>query len=142
MNAQTIPQTDAGLHRRDFVKGAAGLTFAVALGGGFLRFSSQALAAETSKLNAWVSIGTDGTVTILCPSAEMGQGVLTSLPLVLAEELDADWSRVKAEFAPPIPPIYGNPHPIFHGAQVTAYSTSVTVYFNSIRIAGAQGRRV
>jgi isoquinoline 1-oxidoreductase beta subunit len=142
MNAQTIPQTDTGIRRRDFVKGAAGLTFAVALGGGLLRPSSQALAAETSKLNAWVSIGTDGTITILCPSAEMGQGVLTSLPLVLAEELDADWSKVKAEFAPPIPPIYGNPHPIFHGAQVTAYSTSVTGYFDSLRIAGAQARRV
>src|SRR5215475_5087304 len=110
------------LSRRSFVGGAAGLTFAFTLGA-VGRVPDALGATQAAKINAWVSIGTDGTVTILCPSAEMGQGVLTSLPLVLAEELDADWSKVKAEFAPPIPPIYGNPHPIFHGAQVTAYST-------------------
>ena len=95
-----------------------------------------------SRLNAWITIGADGTVTLLGPIAEMGQGVLTSLPLVLAEELDADWSKVKVEFAPPIPPLYGNPHPFFNGAQLTAGSTSVPGYFHSLRVAGAQARRV
>ena len=118
------------------------MTFAFSLGGGLLGRSARALAADASKLNAWVTIGADNTVTLLCPSAEMGQGVWTSLPLVLAEELDADWSKVKVEYAPPIPPIYGNPHPVFHGAQVTAYSTSVSGYFDSLRIAGAQARKV
>ncbi len=142
MNAHTNVANAAGPDRRDFIKGAAGLTFAFALGGGLLARGTQAVAADASKLNAWITIGTDNTVTLLCPSAEMGQGVWTSLPLVLAEELDADWSKVKVEYAPPIPPIYGNPHPVFHGAQVTAYSTSVSGYFNSLRIAGAQARRV
>ena len=142
MNAHTNVANAAGPDRRDFIKGAAGLTFAFALGGGLLARGTQAVAADASKLNAWITIGTDNTVTLLCPSAEMGQGVWTSLPLVLAEELDADWSKVKVENAPPIPPIYGNPHPVFHGAQVTAYSTSVSGYFNSLRIAGAQARRV
>jgi isoquinoline 1-oxidoreductase beta subunit len=87
------------------------LTFAVALSGGVVGRGMQALAGDAGKLNAWITIGSDGTVTLLCPSAEMGQGVMTSLPLVLAEELDADWSKVKADWAPPIPPIYGNPHP-------------------------------
>ena len=142
MTAQTNHRLENPMDRRDFVKGAAGLTFAFSLGGGLLGRSARALAADASKLNAWVTIGTDNTVTLLCPSAEMGQGVWTSLPLVLAEELDADWSKVKVEYAPPIPPIYGNPHPVFHGAQVTAYSTSVSGYFDSLRIAGAQARKV
>ncbi len=142
MTAQTNHRLENPMDRRDFVKGAAGLTFAFSLGGGLLGRSARALAADTSKLNAWVTIGADNTVTLLCPSAEMGQGVWTSLPLVLAEELDADWSKVKVEYAPPIPPIYGNPHPVFHGAQVTAYSTSVSGYFDSLRIAGAQARKV
>ena len=142
MTAQANHKLENQIDRRDFVKGAAGLTFAFSLGGGLLGRSARALAADASKLNAWVTIGADNTVTLLCPSAEMGQGVWTSLPLVLAEELDADWSKVKVEYAPPIPPIYGNPHPVFHGAQVTAYSTSVSGYFNSLRIAGAQARKV
>ncbi len=142
MTAQTNHRLENPMDRRDFVKGAAGLTFAFSLGGGLLGRSARALAADASKLNAWVTIGADNTVTLLCPSAEMGQGVWTSLPLVLAEELDADWSKVKVEYAPPIPPIYGNPHPVFHGAQVTAYSTSVSGYFDSLRIAGAQARKV
>ena len=141
MNAHNAAQA-AGPDRRDFIKGATGLTLAISLGGGLLGRSGQAIAADASKLNAWVTIGADNTVTLLCPSAEMGQGVWTSLPLVLAEELDADWSKVKVEYAPPIPPIYGNPHPVFHGAQITAYSTSVAGYFNSLRMAGAQARRV
>jgi isoquinoline 1-oxidoreductase subunit beta len=142
MTAQTKHKLANPMDRRDFVKGAAGLTFAFSLGGGLLGRSAQVLAADSSRLNAWITIGTDNAVTLLCPSAEMGQGVWTSLPLVLAEELDADWSKVKVEYAPPIPPIYGNPHPVFHGAQVTAYSTSVSGYFNSLRIAGAQARKV
>ena len=142
MNARTIPQIEAGLDRRGFIKGATGLTFAVALSGGVVGRGMQALAGDAGKLNAWITIGSDGTVTLLCPSAEMGQGVMTSLPLVLAEELDADWSKVKADWAPPIPPIYGNPHPFFNGAQVTAGSTAVPGYFNTLRVAGAQARRV
>src|SRR5262249_16948051 len=90
----------------------------------------------------WVTIAADGTVTILCPMAEMGQGVLTSLPLILAEELDADWAKVKTEFAPANPKIYGNPHELFKGAQITAASVSVPSYFMPLRIAGAQARRV
>ena len=136
MNSHANIETTASLDRRDFVKGAAGLTFTVALGG-LMGRSTQAFAADAATLNAWITIGTDDTVTLLCPSAEMGQGVMTSLPLVLAEELDADWSKVKADWGPPIPPLYGNPHPFFNGAQVTAGSVAVPGYFNTLRMAGA-----
>ena len=72
----------------------------------------------------------------------MGQGVYTSLPLILAEELDADWSKVKTEFAPANPKVYGNPHRLFEGAQITAASVSVPGYFMPLRMAGAQARKV
>src|SRR5215831_16412567 len=128
--------------RRSFVKGAAGLTFSFALAGALTGRATDAYAATSAQMNAWVTIGADGTVTILCPAAEMGQGVLTSLPLILAEELDADWSKVKCEFAPANPKVYGNPHELFLGAQITAASVSVPGYFMPLRIAGAQARRV
>ncbi len=142
MTAQITDDKTLELSRRTFVKGAGGLTFTFALGGTLLGRMSQALAADGAKLNAWVTIGTDNTITILCPMAEMGQGVLTSLPLILAEELDADWSNVRTEFAPPNPKVYGNPHEVFKGAQITAASVSVPGYFMPLRMAGAQARRV
>jgi isoquinoline 1-oxidoreductase subunit beta len=141
MTAHINRESATAMDRRGFVKSAAGLTFAFALGGLNGRFA-EAFAADSSTLNAWITIGTDGTVVLLCPTAEMGQGVMTTLPLILAEELDADWSKVKTEFAPAIPPLYGNPHPFFNGAQITAGSTSVAGYWHTLRVAGAQARRV
>ncbi len=139
---QHISKKALKVSRRGFVAGAAGLTFSFTLGASLTGRLAEALAADAAKLNSFVTIGTDGTVTIICPAAEMGQGVLTSLPLILAEELDADWSKVKTEFAPANPKVYGNPHHLFHGAQITAASVSVPGYFMPLRIAGAQARRV
>src|SRR6185369_5001508 len=82
------------------------------------------------------------TITILCPTSEMGQGVLTSLPLILAEELDADWSKVKCELAPGNPKLFGGVHKMFPGAQVTLASVSVPAYYMPLRTAGAQARKV
>jgi isoquinoline 1-oxidoreductase subunit beta len=133
---------DTAVSRRSLVKGAAGLTFAFTLGGGLSGKLTQALAADSAKLNAWVTVGADNAITILCPSSEMGQGVLTALPLILAEELDADWSKVKCEFAPGNPKLYGGAHKMFPGAQVTLASVSVPSYYMPLRTAGAQARRV
>jgi isoquinoline 1-oxidoreductase beta subunit len=72
----------------------------------------------------------------------MGQGVLTSLPLILAEELDADWSKVKCELAPGNPKLFGGAHKMFPGAQVTLASVSVPAYYMPLRTAGAQARKV
>jgi isoquinoline 1-oxidoreductase beta subunit len=67
---------------------------------------------------------------------------LTALPLILAEELDADWSKVKAEFAPPNPKVYGNPHPLLNGGQASLASVAVPGYFKPMRVLGAQARLV
>ncbi|MFZ0068676.1 MAG: molybdopterin cofactor-binding domain-containing protein [Pseudolabrys sp.] len=132
---------DTSISRRGFVAGAAGLTFAFTLGG--MGRGGEALGAtQPTKFNAFVSVAADNTITIICPSAEMGQGVYTSLPLILAEELDADWSRVKTEFAPANPKVYGNYHRLFEGAQITAASVAVPGYFTPLRMAGAQARKV
>ncbi len=139
---EQIKRKPLGVSRRGFVQGAGGLTFAFALTGALLGRASEAIAADSAKLNAWVTIGADNVVTILCPTSEMGQGVLTALPLILAEELDADWSKVKCEFAPGNPRVYGGAHKMFPGAQVTLASVSVPAYFTPLRTAGAQARKV
>lgn len=132
---------DTSISRRGFVAGATSLTFAFTLGG--LGRGGAALGAtQPTKFNAFVSIAADNTITVMCPSAEMGQGVYTSLPLILAEELDADWSKVKTEFAPANPKVYGNYHRLFEGAQITAASVAVAGYFTPLRMAGAQARKV
>src|SRR5262245_59485100 len=138
------PTPDTSISRRGFVKGAAGLTFAFTFGGTLLGRMAEAVAQPqtAAKLNAWVTIGADNAITILCPSSEMGQGVLTALPLILAEELDADWSKVKCEFAPGNPKVYGGVHKMFPGAQVTLASVSVPSYYMPLRTAGAQARKV
>src|SRR3989454_11093533 len=132
---------DTSISRRGCVAAAASLTFAFPLGG--IGRGGEALGAtQPTKFNAFVSIGADNTITVMCPSAEMGQGVYTSLPLILAEELDADWSKVKTEFAPNNPGLYGGVHKMFPGAQVTLASVSVPAYYMPLRLAGAQARKV
>ncbi|HJQ61981.1 MAG TPA: molybdopterin cofactor-binding domain-containing protein [Burkholderiales bacterium] len=130
--------------RRRFMVGAAGLTFGIAVGvPSLLKLASgeaQAAAAKDVALNAWVTLSTDGTVTIMSPAAEMGQGSLTALPVILADEMDADWSKVKIVPAPPRGKLYGNP--AFGGEQYTAGSATVRGYFNSLRQFGAQVRYV
>src|SRR5215213_7009131 len=133
---------DTTISRRNLLKGGAGLTFAFTFGGAMLGRLTDALAADSAKLNAWVTVAADNSITILCPSSEMGQGVLTALPLILAEELDADWSKVKCEFAPGNPKVYGGVHKMFPGAQVTLASVSVPAYYMPLRTAGAQARKV
>src|SRR6188472_4353430 len=125
--------------RRQVMIGAAGLTFAIAapdsLKGAVL---SGERAGQT--FSPWISIAPDGTITIMSAATEMGQGSMTSLPLIIAEELDADWNRVKIVPAPVNEQVYGNPG--FGGMMYTAGSNAVTGYYRPLRIMGAQVRRV
>jgi isoquinoline 1-oxidoreductase subunit beta len=124
--------------RRDFMVGVAGATFAFAIGDAA---NAAVLGPEgTGKtMSPWVTISTDGTVAIMSPAAEMGQGSLTSLPLILAEELDADWAKVRIVVAPPNDELYKNPG---FGYMYTAGSNAVTSYFKPLRQFGAQVRKV
>jgi isoquinoline 1-oxidoreductase beta subunit len=133
----------ATLSRRGFMVGAAGLTFGLATAIPVAFGDERAAAASASRqlvANPWVTLATDGTIAIASPAAEMGQGSLTALPLVLAEELDADWDKVRIVAPIPSDAVYGNPQ--FGHIQYTAGSASVTGYFNEIRLFGAQVRRV
>ena len=125
--------------RRQVMVGAAGLSFAIGFAG---RAGATVLASTRTgkELSPWVSIAPDGTISIMSAATEMGQGSMTSLPLILAEELDADWSKVKIVTAPAIEAIYGNPG--FQGMMYTAGSNAVTSYYTPLRMFGAQVRQV
>lgn len=123
--------------RRGFLVGTGATAIAVAFGTNGL---SSALAAGPLNVGAFVTIGEDGIVTVTCPASEMGQGTRTALPLVLAEDLDADWSKVRVVQAAANAKLFGNPK--FNNQQQTVGSYSVTGYYEPMRLAGAQARKV
>lgn len=128
--------------RRRFMVGTAGLTFGVVAGLPEILApgSAHAQAAKQVVINHYVTLFTDGTTAIMSPACEMGQGSLTSLPRIVADEMDADWSKVRIVAAPPDDKLYGNP--LFRNLQYTAGSATVTGYFNNLRQFGAQVRYV
>jgi isoquinoline 1-oxidoreductase beta subunit len=87
--------------------------------------------------NAFIRIDHSGRTTLVMPQVEMGQGVYTSIAMILAEELDADFAQVTLEHAPPNDKLYGNP--VF-GLQVTGNSNSIRAWWTSLRKAGAGAR--
>src|SRR3954468_13758907 len=87
--------------------------------------------------NAFIRVGTSGKITLVMPQVEMGQGVYTSIPMILAEELDADFAQVVLEHAPPNDALYANP--ILH-YQVTGNSNSIRAWWKPLRTAGAAAR--
>jgi isoquinoline 1-oxidoreductase subunit beta len=131
---------NTAVSRRQVMIGAAGLSFAFALNGPLARAATVASERTGKALSPWVSIAPDGSITIMSAATEMGQGSMTSLPLIVAEELDADWAKVRVVPAPPIEAIYGNPG--FGGMMYTAGSNAVRSYYQPLRTFGAQVRRV
>ncbi len=126
------------LSRRVFLKKSA-LTFTgLIIGFTYEPESSLAVKVENAEeLGIWIRIAPDGSTTLIVPSSEMGQGVNTSLSMILAEELEADWQSVKTETAP-VNSKYINPES--NSGQMTAGSSSVKGFWNPLRKAGAAVR--
>ena len=121
------------------------LAVGAAAGGGLLLSVSMpgwigaADAADAASFapNAFVRIGRDGVVTLVMNQVEMGQGTYTSMPMLIAEELEVELAKVKLEHAPADDKLYGNP---LLGFQVTGGSTSVRGFWKPLRVAGATAR--
>jgi isoquinoline 1-oxidoreductase subunit beta len=128
------------MKRREFLKAGA------ALGGGLLislyvpEFVPAARAADSAvkpvALNAFVRIGTDESVTVISNHSEMGQGIYTSLPMLLNEELEADWAQVRVESSP-VDAVYN--HTVF-GIMMTGGSTTTNSEYDRFRKMGAMAR--
>jgi isoquinoline 1-oxidoreductase beta subunit len=140
MSASSEVHTDPRLTRRGFLQ-ATGLTFGFVVGlpprdGA----ASSSTTAETLAPNIWVNIAPNGIITIINPSVEMGQGTMTALPIIVAEELDAEWSDVRIETSPSDDGLYGNPG--YAGILRTGASATLAGYYDTLRLHGAQARRV
>jgi len=125
--------------RRGFLQASAALGGGLLLSFGLSPLMGRAAAgaADGFAPNAFIRIGRDGQVTLIVPQVEMGQGTYTSLPMLIAEELEVDLSDVHVEHAPPDDQLYGNP---LVGIQMTGNSNSVRAFFEPLRQAGATAR--
>jgi isoquinoline 1-oxidoreductase subunit beta len=130
------------LDRRGFLKtglaGATGLVIGFYLPGRFEASAAELSDAAPAALNAWIHIGTDDTVTIMIDKSEMGQGIMTALSMLAAEELECDWKKLRAEFAPAAK-VYYNPA---FGSQGTGGSSSIRSSWGPMLKAGATAREM
>jgi isoquinoline 1-oxidoreductase beta subunit len=125
----------ARVSRRVFLQSLAAGAGALAIGVGVAP-AARAQGGAGTPLNAFVRIARDDTVTVVIPAAEMGQGVCSSLAMVLAEELDCRWRQVRFEFAP-ADAAYKN---LIYGLQLTGGSTTVRSFWEPMAKAGAAAR--
>ena len=129
--------TAPALNRREFLKtgaaGGAALVVAFHLPGSAFAAAQDQEKKTPNPLNAWVRITPDNRVTLILGKSEMGQGAMTALPMILAEELYLDWNQVRVEQAPTDPKIYD------HG---TGGSGSVAGSWLPLRRAGAAAREM
>ena len=132
------PRPCPDLSRRGFVSLAAATALVI---GFHAPVAAEDEAARDGPFapNAFIRIDEQGDVTLVMPQVEMGQGTYTSISMILAEELDADWSRVRVEHAPPNEKLYANP---ILGMQATGNSNSVRAFWTPLRKAGAGARAV
>ncbi|REG82482.1 xanthine dehydrogenase family protein molybdopterin-binding subunit [Algoriphagus antarcticus] len=135
--------------RRDFLKSSGGIALFVGASGILPQLVSCSSPEEIEKVlekhevTAWVKLSENGDITIFNPASEMGQGSMTSLPMLFAEEMDADWSKVSVEFSPQESEIYGSPG-WSPGTKMmfTVGSRTTNSYYTTMRTAGAQARYV
>jgi isoquinoline 1-oxidoreductase subunit beta len=135
-----VPTVQGALNRRDFLAGAAaggaGLVIAMSLPAFGSSAGAGAGRAAAGQLNAWLIIGRDDSITVLVDRSEMGQGVYTALPMLLAEELEVGMQAIRI-IAAPVGDAYVNQ---MNGGQMTGTSNSVTDAWVRLRTAGAQAR--
>jgi isoquinoline 1-oxidoreductase beta subunit len=130
-----------GVSRRGFLKagtlatGGLVLGFVLPAGGRFAR-AADAAKPTVYAPNAFLRVAPDNTVTVIVNRLEFGQGVHTALPMVIADELDADWSQVRAELAPAAD-VYKDPA---FGIQITGGSGTIAHSFTQYREVGARAR--
>jgi isoquinoline 1-oxidoreductase beta subunit len=138
MSKRTTPSS--GVSRRGFLATGAATGGSLMIGFTLPGCATSGSSGPTSTAmpNSWVKVGNDNTVTILCARSEMGQGVYTSMPMLIAEELDVDLNKIKVEMAPAAE-VYIN---LMVGGQLTGGSTSVKDAYERLRVAGAQARAV
>src|SRR5712672_2459491 len=128
------------LSRRSFLQAGA------ATGGGLMlsltlpvaNGAAEAADADGFAPNAFVRIGSDGQIVLTMPYVEMGQGTYTSIPMLIAEELEVDLKQVRLEHAPPNEKLYGNP--LLAGVQATGNSNAIRAAWQPLRQAGAIAR--
>lgn len=143
MNEQAhAGEAGAPLTRRTFIASTASTAGALVVAihlPGALPEAHAATAAKAAGFtpNAYVRVGSDGLVTIVVGLVEMGQGTFTSIPMLIAEELDIDFAKVRVEQAPANEKLYGHP---LYGLQVTGGSASVQAAWAKLRQAGATAR--
>ena len=133
------------LTRRQFVVASAtaagGLAISVAFPGlaDAASIGPQAWGADTApnEVNAFLAIGPDGSILIRSPHQEMGQGAITALPMIVAEELECDWSKVKVEYASPARNLRDNN---VYGPMTTVGSRGVRTSWQMLLQAGASAR--
>jgi isoquinoline 1-oxidoreductase beta subunit len=128
--------------RRDFLRrGGLLLGYTLTPAGLLAPFDVHACGEEGDiDINAWVHISnSENTITVKCPTAEMGQGISTTIPLLVAEELDADWRTIRVEQAP-ADRAFANPD--YDNAQVVGGSHSTPGYWRIALLMGAQARAV
>jgi len=129
------------VNRRDFLKTGAVLGGGLVLGMHLSGLDSALASASKPAAfvpNAFIRIAGDGTVTFIINHSEMGQGTSTALAMLIAEELECDWKRIRLEFAP-VAPVYNNPA---FGAQGTGGSTGTWTEFDRLRTMGASAREM
>jgi isoquinoline 1-oxidoreductase beta subunit len=128
------------LSRRIFLKAGIASGGGLLLGFGLPAFLDDAMAAASSNFapNAFIRIGRDGSVTLIMPYVEMGQGTYTSISMLVAEELEVTLNQVRWEHAPPNEKLYGNP--LLAGVQATGNSNAIRAAWQPLRQAGATAR--
>src|SRR5262249_47363874 len=117
------------LDRRSFLKTSAAATGGLILGFYLPEHNQLQAQSAAGKLNAFVQIGTDDSITFYIHKAEMGQGTVTSLSMLLAEELECDWKKIRTEF-PGVDPAFGPMQGVFG-------SMSIRTSWEPLRKAGA-----